>query len=314
MRVFLTGATGYIGGAVLSALRRHGHEVVALVRTPKKADALRASNAMAVLGDMTSPDGWIAAAAQCDAIIHTAQIRLEKRLGNSWVRKAKNADAIAIRGLQSAAVNGGRCKTFIYTSGVSVFGDHGSRPINEDAIGKPGAIGRYHLAGERLALEGATPDLATIVLRPGIPYSTEGNFAEYFLAPAATGTFSLVGDGDNYFPGQHLDDLAEAYALTLERRPAGEVLAVVDDEPMRMREIARLLLDQFGGGKLRPAPPWLVGLIAGRPLAQMMSESYRVDNARAKAALRWQPRYPSLREALPSIVSKFQEIARGRSN
>lgn len=148
--------------------------------------------------------------------------------------------------------------------------------------------------------------MRVVVLRPGLPYAAAGTFASFFLAGAARGKFQHVGTGENFFPCEHLDDLALAYALAVEKPPAGQVIAVVDDDPPRLKELGRTLLDHLGGGRLSAAPVWLAGLLAGRPLAEMLADSYRVRNDRAKALLGWRPRFATLREGLPAVVEEYR--------
>jgi len=80
---------------------------------------------------------------------------------------------------------------------------------------------------------------------------------------------------------------------------------VVDDAPMRVKQMAELLLAQFGGGKASGVPAWLVSLFAGRPLAEMLVGSYRVTNALAKKELNWQPAYRTLEQGLPYVVQEY---------
>jgi nucleoside-diphosphate-sugar epimerase len=308
MRVFLTGATGYIGGAVLEALRRHDHDVVALVRAPEKAKALAERGcATIILGDMCEPHTWQAEAARSDAIVHAAQLRFGRRIDGGWVRRATVADRTVSRALLDAAESGGRCRAFVFTSGVSAFGDHGVHWIDEAVTGAPSEIGKYHLDGERFVLDGLSRKIPVVVLRPGLPYAAAGGtFANFFLANAVKRRFEIVGDGTNFFPCEHLDDLAEAYALAVERPPTGETIALVDDEPLTMNDFGDLLLSHFGGGKVRRAPGWFVGLFAGGPLARMLGESYRVKNTKAKTLLGWRPRYATIRDGLPTVVAQYR--------
>src|SRR5213075_132891 len=111
MRIFLTGATGYIGSAVLDALLRAGHQVTALVRTPQSADALASRGVTPVLGDLKTVKSYRAAAEGFDAYVHTAADSTSKR---------EEIDRRAIDVLLAAAT--ARAKTapaaFVYTSGV----------------------------------------------------------------------------------------------------------------------------------------------------------------------------------------------------
>lgn len=308
MKVFLTGATGYIGGSILRNLMERGHMPVALVRSPAAADRLRSNKVSVCVGDMTLPAAWQGQAAECDAIIHAAQIRFPKRIGRSWVAHAAAADAAAIRALAQSAKSGGKCKAFIYTSGVSVFGDHGDQWIDESSSCRPSDLGQYHLSGEGMVQREIKRGLPGVILRPSLPYAASGTFNQFFLAPAAMGRFNFVGTGMNYCPCVDLGDLGRAYVLAIEAAPIGKTIAVVDDAPMTMRDIGQALLSSFGrrDGKLKGAPVWLAGLFAGMPLARMLSESYRVRNGNLKSLLGWSPKHASLADALPEIIGAYR--------
>src|SRR3954471_17132145 len=119
MRVFLTGGTGYVGSAVLEALVRHGHHVVALVRSPEGAARVQARGAHPILGDLHNAASWRTAAAAADGAIHAA--------ADDSARRA-DADAAAIDGLLALPGRAGRF--IIYTSGIWVLGA-APQPVDE---------------------------------------------------------------------------------------------------------------------------------------------------------------------------------------
>jgi nucleoside-diphosphate-sugar epimerase len=186
-----------------------------------------------------------------------------------------------------------------------VYGDHGDAWIDEDTIPIPGAIGMKQLACEQVATSAAREGLPCVVLRPCTVYGPMGPAVDFFFASAARGILRYPGSGTNFFPFVRDTDLAEAYALAIERRPVGQIISVGDDEPMRMRDVAGAVLQAFGGGKAKSVPRWLMAIVAGAPLAEMLTQSFRVRNARAKAILGWVPRYASLRVGLSDAVSAW---------
>src|SRR5687768_6028394 len=117
MRIFLTGATGYIGSAVLDALLRAGHDVTALVRDPEKAERVSRRGVHPIVGDLAKPASYSAAAVAADAIVHTAF---------DTSKKGQKVDRQAIDTLLAAAarrVEAGQSASVVYTSGVWVLGD-----------------------------------------------------------------------------------------------------------------------------------------------------------------------------------------------
>jgi uncharacterized protein YbjT (DUF2867 family) len=122
MRVFLTGATGYIGSAVLDAVLRAGHQVTAVVRDPEKAERVAARGVKPVVGELAHPETFVAELAGADAVIHAALEDSPRRI---------EKDRVAIDAVLAALSKGGvRHRTFIYTSAVSILGAT-TKPVDE---------------------------------------------------------------------------------------------------------------------------------------------------------------------------------------
>jgi nucleoside-diphosphate-sugar epimerase len=307
VKIFLTGASGYVGGAVAQKLKSKGNYVIALARNNESAIQLEELGYTVIKGDMLSPQNWQSQAAEADTFIHCAQLRFGKRVGMSWVDKAAAADQAAWRGIITAAKQSKNCKAIIYTSGISVVGDYNGQWTDESTTPKPSqTVGSYHLQGEQLAREALRDGLPVIIIRPSLPVSSGGTFASFFLSQAEKGKLQLVGDGKNYWPTIHLEDLVNAYALALEVRPIGETIIVSDDNPLTMKEFSNTLLHQFGKGKAKSAPKWLVSLFAGAPIANLLVSSFRVRNHKAKKILGWNPQYPTFYEALKEMMSSYR--------
>lgn len=306
MRVFITGASGLVGSAVAAALKARGHDVITLVRTDADAKRLRALGYQPVIGDVTAPETWQKQAAGADAHVHAAFLRPGRRLGRRWVRSAQVTDRKAFRALVRAAKAGGRCQALCYTSGISIFGDHGDAWIDEFAALRPGIIGAIKRAGEEMVADAFKAGLPAFSLRPGLVYAPSGVFRDFFLKPAASGRFSYIGSGSAYHSTVSVVDLAEAYCLAIEKPIPGQALNVVDDKPLRWVEFAELLLKGFGGGQAKRAPPWLVSIFAGQPLVEMLTASYRVRNNRIKEILGWQPQYATLADGLLPVIAEYR--------
>lgn len=305
MNVFITGASGYIGGAVARELQKKGHNIIALARTNSTAKALQAKGYTAILGDLLQPDKWQKQAAQANVFIHCAQVRLGKRIGKRWLQQAAHADRVAFTGIVEAATRSSHCTAIIYTSGISVVGDYGSEWTDENTPLKPSTtVGSYHVQGEQLAREAHSRGLPVVVIRPSLPVSAAGTFSDFFLAQAAQGKLRYIGNGQNFCPTVHLEDLAQAYVLAVENPPVGETLIVSDNNPLTMEDFSNALTQQFGKGKAKSAPKWLVSVLAGKPLANLLSSSFRVKNDKAKKLLGWKPHHPTFYDALAQVLQQ----------
>jgi nucleoside-diphosphate-sugar epimerase len=248
MRVFVTGATGFIGNAVVRELLAAGHEVTGLVRL-QKARALDGLGARAVVGNMKDPESYRDAAAECDAMIHAAA---------EYSAEGILADRSALDTLLDAARQGDDDageRQVIFTSGIWVLGDTGG-PVYEDApTDHPAALVAWRITHEQLVLDAATDRLATAVLRPGMVYGGSGSLvARYFATAEQQGAAQYVGDGQNHVPFIHVADLARFYRALVEHRGRG-IFHAVDGECPRLEEVARAAGEAAGkGGAIRSLP------------------------------------------------------------
>jgi nucleoside-diphosphate-sugar epimerase len=223
MRIFLTGATGYIGSAVLDALLRAGHSVTALVRQPERAEYIARRGVQPVIGALEKPEAYAAEAEGCEVIIHTALDGSSRR---------DKVDRGAVETFLAAATNRaatGRPAAFVYTSGIWVLGDTGV-PAAEDAPVRPTPYVAWRPEHERLVLEaGRSQTIRTVVMRPGIVYGgTRGIIAD-LLKDAANGLVRVIGEGKNRWPCVYARDLADVYARVAASPDASGVFHVNDE-------------------------------------------------------------------------------------
>src|SRR5690349_20837335 len=163
MRFFLTGATGYVGAAVLDAMVRGGHDVTALVRDPERGERIARRGVQAVVGELSKGTSYMAIAETCDAIVHAA-IEPSKR-GPKVNRQA--IDNLLVAAGRRAAE--GRPASFVYTSGLWILGDTQGQATEEWPLQPPDHVA-WRVEHERLVLDRAGNGVRTAVIRPGIVY------------------------------------------------------------------------------------------------------------------------------------------------
>ena len=203
MRIFLTGATGYVGSAVTDALLRSGHEVTALVRDPEKAERVTRRGVHAIVGELSKPASYAAAAEAADSIVHAA---LE-----SSTRKQK-VDRLAIDTLVGAAARraaAGLPATVVYTSGTWVLGE--THDATEDTPLNPIPLVAWRPDHEQLVLDATREGVRPVVLRPGIVYGGARGIVGDLLKDAANGLVRVVGTGQNHWACIYDRDLADLY-------------------------------------------------------------------------------------------------------
>ena len=217
MRIFLTGATGYIGAAVLDALVRGGHDVTALVRDNEKAARVTARGAHPVVGNLGEPESYRAAAEAQDGYVHTAFDAVSGR-GPAIERLVVETLIAAAKRPRTAGSSTPAAALLVYTSGLWVLGQSPEpaaeeSPINPIANGVVAPRPRRACGRRR-----ERSQLRTVVVRPGVVYgSGEGIVGDMFKA-ATNGLVRVVGDGNNHWPLVYDRDLADLYARLVAQR------------------------------------------------------------------------------------------------
>jgi nucleoside-diphosphate-sugar epimerase len=242
LRIFVTGASGHIGSAVVPELLRAGHQVVGLARSDDSAAALTASGATPLRGDLDDRDGLARAAAAADGVIHLAFKHEAVRSGD--YAGAVAADLRAIEAIAGALAGSG--KPFVSTSGTLQLSGISDRPGTERDVIAAGP----RVDAENLVVALAERDVRSSVVRlPPIVHSLRDHhgFAPTLIGIArATGVSGYVGEGVNRWPSVHTLDAGRLYRLALDAAPPGARLHAVADEGVPFRDIAAAIGRRLG--------------------------------------------------------------------
>ncbi|MEP7308241.1 MAG: NAD-dependent epimerase/dehydratase family protein [Acidobacteriota bacterium] len=234
MRIFLTGATGHVGGAVLEALLRGGHTITALVRDSEKAERVAARGAHPVIGNLGDVESFRGAAEAQDGYVHTA---LESLSGRGPTIEKLALDTILAAAKRPRTAGASADKRFvIFTSGMWVLGK-APDPIAEDAPTNPIAMAAHRPAHERIVIEAATDTLRTMVVRPGAVYGGGSGMVGDIFKSATNGLVRVVGDGSNRWPLVYERDLADLYARLVVNQDASGIYHANDEGDERVNDI-----------------------------------------------------------------------------
>jgi len=285
MRIFVTGATGFIGSAVVPELINAGHQVIGLTRSDAGAQSLIAAGAEVHRGNLEDPESLREGAAKSDGVIHLA---FDHDFSNFVAICEK--DRRAIEALGDALV--GSDRPLVITSGTGMENAVPGQPATEDHFdpNHPNPRKSSELAGASVAARGVN---VSVVRLPQVHDTIKQGLITYAVAVAREkGVSAYVGDGRNRWPAAHVLDTARLYRLALEKRQAGARYHAVAEEGVPVRDIAEVV----GRGLKVP----VVGLSPDEAaahfgwLAPFAAWDMPASSAQTKIQLGWDPTGPGL--------------------
>jgi nucleoside-diphosphate-sugar epimerase len=296
VKVLVTGASGFVGAAVCSALLERGHAVSGLARRPGSAP----DGVEEFKGDLADGEGLrtALAAARPEAVVHLAA-EIASQRDEARIREV-NVHGTARLVEACGTVDSPK---FVFASTVVTGEADGALLTEETELPVETPYGRSKQEGERLLRESGLP---SVVIRPGHVYGPGGWYEHEFVRRLRQpGRFAVVGSGRNWWDVAHVDDVARAFAVAVEDAPPGGLYHLADDEPITLYDFVALTADALGVGRPRRIPAGLARLAAGRHVVTATVRSARTSNARIKRELGWSPRFPSAREGVPAAVSRL---------
>ncbi len=293
MKVFVTGASGYIGGSVAAALRDAGHRVIGLYRSPQKAAQAEALGIEAAPGSLD--DGALLArlTRETDAAIHTA-----------------DADhRAAVEAMLASLAGSG--KPFVHTSGSSIVGDQawgepGEKIHDDETPFAPGPGRAARVAVNERVLAAAREGVRTAVISPSLIYGPgRGAHRESIQVPRLvalarkSGIAKHVGRGENRWSNVHIDDLVALYLCVLDEAPAGAAYWAENGE-CSMRRLCEAISRALGwdGRTQAMSKDEAIAEFGAGPAAYTYGSNSRVRATRARRELGWAPRRDALLESI----------------
>ena len=236
MRVFITGATGFIGTALTKELLANGHQVLGLSRSDEGAAALAAAGAEVHRGSIQDLDSLTAGAAQTDATVHLAFNHDFSTFMQNCEDDRRVIEAIA----ETLA---GTDKPFLVTSGTAITQGENGQPSTEDGVRMPSSINPRSASEEACDKAAAGGVNVSIVRLPQVHDPVRQGLISYLIQVAQQkGVVAYLGDGSSRWPAAHISDVARLYRLALEKAERGAIYNAVGEEGVTNRDIAERLV------------------------------------------------------------------------
>lgn len=232
MKVFVTGASGFIGSAVVKELINNGHSVIGLARSEAAASAIRSAGAEALMGNLEEPEALAKGASQADGVIHTAFIH-----DFSQYAKANEADKVAINTMAEAL--SGTKKPLVVAAGILGLPKTNGY-ITEENAAQPGGPRSTELTALALAAKGI--NTSVVRLSPSVHDAGDKGFIPFIIQQAKkNGVSAYPLDNNNRWPAIHRLDAAKLFRLALEKNAQGALYNAIGDNGIEIKTIATLI-------------------------------------------------------------------------
>jgi nucleoside-diphosphate-sugar epimerase len=298
MKVFVTGANGYIGFAVASRFAAKGHQVKGLVRTAEKAKKIARAEILPVIGDMSHPESYGDAARTCELLVHCAA---------DLTQDFHALDRKTVNYLIQIAHESNLSRRLIYTSGVWLYGDTGNDVVTENSPLNPTRLVLPRQETENIVLNANSRELTTIRIRPGCVYGGSGGLtASWFDSAMKKGQAHIIGDGHFRWAMVHVEDLADLYVRAGEAYGSGEVFNATDRSRFTIEECAKAANRVTG----KPNAIQKISIEEARKsmgdFADCLTLNQHVDSSKAVRLLNWRPRHAGFVDGVSSYFNAWQ--------
>ncbi len=292
MRLFLTGATGFIGSRIAEELKRNGHQVIGLARSQESAERLREAGIEIHLGTIDEPDTLLPAVERADAVIHTA-------FDHDFSRFVANCekDSRVIATLSSALA--GSARPLIITSGTGMGDPENGQPATESIFNRnhPNPRIASELAGNAALEKGV--DVRVVRLPQVHDTRRQGLISYYIQLCREKGSAAWIEEGMNSWSAAHVNDVARLYCLVLEKGTRGERYHAVAEEAIASRMIAQTVAAGMGLPTLSLSKEEAADYFGW--FAAFATLDLRASGAWTQKRLGWQPAGPGLIDDLSAM-------------
>ncbi len=293
--IFFTESKGYLNHSLIYKLKTAGHKVTVLVKTQEEAKLVESTGAALFWGDASDTAGFTGALSASDIVIRTPDL---------FDLKFAHSESTVVEGIIAALK--GTNKTFIYTSSAWVLGETGNVLADERTPLAPPALVAPLAQIEGLVLDSAKQGIRSIVIRPSIIYGFEGDYIDEVITASRRERFvGFLTEGRSVGTYVHIEELVDLYLRAIDKAPAGALYQAGSSDFVSQLELAEAISKAFSIKEKRS-----LSIEQSRAkfgvLAEVYGLSQKIDFARAKADLKWEPRKPGV---LTYVVEREKALA-----
>jgi len=309
MKILITGATGFIGSALVKALLEKGHELVLLSRSRRPS----VPNDPRVRAVFWNPDGEPNGVQEVDGADAVVNLAGEPMAAKRWTKGQKekilssraNATQIITRSIQNARK---KPEVLINASAVGFYGPRGNEELTEESSAGVGFLADVCKAWEAHALRAGEFGVRVVRLRLGIVLARQGGALKMMVPPFRMFLGGWLASGNQWMSWIHLEDVVRLILFALENRGSEGAINATAPQPVTNKAFSMVLAQVIGRPCLAPVPAFVLKLMLGE-MADLLLSSDRVIPRRARE-LGFSFRYPDIREALEQILCPSGGVAR----
>ena len=301
MQVFVTGGTGLVGRALIARLSERGDQVVCLSRDPQKAAGGLPDGVRIIAGDPVVPGDWQQEVACSHAVVNLAGESIATGLWTRGKKRRLRRSRLSTTANLVEALNGNdRPAVLVSASATGYYGDGGDAALPETSEPGQDFLARLALEWEHTAQQAAGDHCRVVVVRIGVVLAREGGALPKLITPLRLGVGGHLGNGRQYFPWIHLDDLVRVLVYALDNQAlSGPVNAVAPDPPTQA-EFTRALAAALDKRPLLPVPRLVLKLLLGEKADLLLASQRAVPNVLKANGFRFE--FAELPEALADLV------------
>jgi len=307
LHIFVIGGTGLVGSYLLPELAKKGNTVYALTRSEGKVEKIKELGVHAIVGDIRNPQTFkdsLPDTLDCIILIAMPSVKPGHRINKKRKEELRKETTDFFRNSMDLAIE--------YNIPLVLPGGTGFKTKDDEIADETWPIRRVGLTEIGKDTDGMvseairTNNPQIIQLLYGKIYGNGGLF-RFMYEMMRKGRSRIIGDGENHIPNIHASDAAAAIIKVVEKMPVGEKFIIADDAPVTQKDFTTYMAELMGKDKPGKVPSFIIRIVLGKDLYEVVSMNCKVSNQKAKDILGWQPKYPSYKEGLRDTIKEMDE-------